>query len=209
MVRHVSHVAQIPQREEQPRRAYGQRVGTSTTMSHSIDPRAARHGPCSQSGGSHAGILLPVQWIARSNPGSTVAVFLSDHFVSEPAMLMAHITQIADWVEQHQDRLVLLGARATGPEVEYGWIELERPLDWTPDRRIWTVRRFWEKPSEERARMCLEAGCLWNTFIVVGKAATFLRAGREAIPEVDDRLEGRGSSSRPTPRRGRCTWPTP
>jgi mannose-1-phosphate guanylyltransferase len=138
--------------------------------------------------GTAAGVLLPVHWIARWNPGATVAVFPSDHFVSEPAMFMAHITQIADWVDQHPERLVLLGARATAPEVAYSWIELGRPLDATPDRGIWTVRRFWEKPSEERARLCLEAGCLWNTFILVGKVAAFLRAGREAVPEVDDRL---------------------
>jgi mannose-1-phosphate guanylyltransferase len=83
---------------------------------------------------------------------------------------------------------VLLGARATVPEVEYGWIELGRVLDSASDGRIWTVRRFWEKPSEETARMCLDAGCLWNTFILVGKVATFLRGGREAVPEVDERL---------------------
>jgi mannose-1-phosphate guanylyltransferase len=138
--------------------------------------------------GTAAGILLPVHWIARWNPGATVAVFPSDHFVSEPAKLMAHITQIADWVDRHPERLVLLGARATVPEVEYGWIELGRVLDSASDGRIWTVRRFWEKPSEETARMCLDAGCLWNTFILVGKVATFLRAGREAVPEVDERL---------------------
>ena len=40
--------------------------------------------------------------------------------------------------------------------------------------------------------MCLEAGCLWNTFVLVGKAATFLRAGREAVPEVDERLASAG-----------------
>ena len=138
--------------------------------------------------GTAAGILLPVHWIARQDPSATVAVFPSDHFVSEPAMFMAHIVQIAAWVDEHPDRLVLLGAHATGPEVEYGWIELGIPLDSTDDRRVWEVRRFWEKPSEEKARVCLEAGCLWNTFILVGKAATFLRAGREAVPEVDDRL---------------------
>ena len=43
-------------------------------------------------------------------------------------------------------------------------------------------------PSEETARICLEAGCLWNTFVLVGKAAAFLRMGGEAVPEVSDRL---------------------
>jgi mannose-1-phosphate guanylyltransferase len=138
--------------------------------------------------GTAAGILFPLHWVARQDPGATVAVFPSDHFVSEPAMFMAHVTQIAAWVEEHPDRLVLLGAHATGPEVEYGWIELGRPLESLDDRRIWEIRRFWEKPSAEKARICLDAGCLWNTFVLVAKAATFLRAGREAVPDIDGRL---------------------
>jgi len=138
--------------------------------------------------GTAAGVLFPVHWVARQDPTATVAVFPSDHFVSEPAMFMAHLAHIAAWVDEHLDRLVLLGAHATSPEVEYGWIELGGPLDSTDDRRVWEVRRFWEKPSAETARVCLEAGCLWNTFVLVGKAATFLRAGREAVPEVDSRL---------------------
>jgi len=138
--------------------------------------------------GTAAGILFPVHWVARRDPAATIAIFPSDHFVSEPATFMAHVGQVAAWVDEHPDRLVLLGAHATGPEVEYGWIEPGRPLTCTDDRRIWEIRRFWEKPSEEKARLCLEAGCLWNTFILVGKAATFLRAGREAVADVDERL---------------------
>ena len=138
--------------------------------------------------GTAAGTLLPIHWIARRDAGAIVAVFPSDHFVSEPATLMAHVAHVAEWVHQHPERLVLLGARATGPEMEYGWIEPGTPLDSSPDRRIWTVRRFWEKPSAKRARLCLEFECLWNTFILVGKVATFLQAGRDAVPEIDDRL---------------------
>jgi len=138
--------------------------------------------------GTAAGVLYPVHWIARRDPGATVAVFPSDHFVSEPATLMEGIVQVAAWVDAHPDRLVLVGARASHPEVEYGWIELGRPLGSTVDSGIWDVRRFWEKPSEEQARVCFEAGCLWNTFILVGKVDIFLRAGREAVPEVNERL---------------------
>lgn len=138
--------------------------------------------------GTAPGILFPVHWIFRRDPGATVAVFPSDHFISDDERFMAHIARIAAWVEEHPDRLVLLGAHATSPEVEYGWLELGRPLDPASDRPVWEVRRFWEKPSEERARTCLEAGCLWNTFILVGKAATFLRAGRAAVPAVEERL---------------------
>jgi mannose-1-phosphate guanylyltransferase len=101
---------------------------------------------------------------------------------------MALVGRIAAWVHEHPARLVLLGAHPTSPEVEYGWIELGRPLDSRDDRPVWEVRRFWEKPSEERARQCLEAGCLWNTLVLVGTATMFLRAAREAVPEVCERL---------------------
>ncbi len=138
--------------------------------------------------GTAAGILFPAHWVARQDAGATLAVFPSDHFVSEPAIFMEHIVRVAAWLNEHAGWLVLLGAPAAHPEVEYGWIEAGRSLDSTDDCRIWQVHRFWEKPSEEQAHACLQAGCLWNTFILVGKVSAFLRAGREAMPRVDERL---------------------
>ncbi len=138
--------------------------------------------------GTAAGILYPAQWVCRRDPGATLAIFPADHFVLGEEAFMAHVGRVAGWVDEHPDRLVLLGAQATAPEVEYGWIELGRSLDSMRERRVWEVRRFWEKPSEEKARVCLAAGCLWNTFVLVGKAATFLRAGQGALPEVTERL---------------------
>ena len=138
--------------------------------------------------GTAAGILLPAHWICRQDPNATVAVFPSDHFVLEEAAFMAHVARVAAWVNEHPDRLVLLGAQATDAEVEYGWIELGRALEATSEHGVWEVRRFWEKPSEEKARICLAAGCLWNTLVLIGKVKTLLRAGQEALPEVNDRL---------------------
>jgi mannose-1-phosphate guanylyltransferase len=138
--------------------------------------------------GTAAGILFPIHWIARQDPDAIVAVFPSDHFVSEPATFMAFVARMAAWVHEHPARLVLLGAHPTSPEVEYGWIELGRPLDSRDGRQMWEARRFWEKPAAERARLCLEAGCLWNTLVLVGTATTFLRTAREAVPEVCERL---------------------
>ena len=142
--------------------------------------------------GTAAGILFPAQWVAWRDPGATLAVFPSDHFVLEEAALMEHVGRVAAWVDEHPDRIVLLGAQATEPEVEYGWIEPGRPLDPEGPTRLWEIRRFWEKPTEDLARVCLDAGCLWNTFILVGKAKMFVQAGQEALPEVADRLARMG-----------------
>jgi mannose-1-phosphate guanylyltransferase len=138
--------------------------------------------------GTTAGILFPAHWVSWRDPDATVAVFPSDHFVLQEGTFMRHVADVAAWVNHHPDRLVLLGVQPTGPEVEYGWIELGRPLDSTRDCRISEIRRFWEKPSEEKARICLAAGCLWNTLVLIGKASTFVRAGQQSVPEVNDRL---------------------
>ncbi len=138
--------------------------------------------------GTAAGILFPAHLVSRLDPEAILAVFPSDHFVLEEEAFMTHVGYVAAWVNAHPDRLVLLGARATEAEVEYGWVEPGEVLHSTPDRPIWEVRGFWEKPSEDRARLCLATGCLWNTFVLVGKATAFLRAGRETLPETHDRL---------------------
>jgi mannose-1-phosphate guanylyltransferase len=138
--------------------------------------------------GTTAGILFPIHWVFRQDPYATVVVFPSDHFVLEETRFMEHVASVADWVEVHPDRLVLLGAQPAEAEVEYGWIEPGRMLAPPREHRICEIRRFWEKPSEGQARACLAGGCLWNTFVLIGKAAAFVRAGLEAVPEVHDRM---------------------
>lgn len=138
--------------------------------------------------GTAAGILFPAHWISWRDPDATVAVFPSDHFVLEEAAFMAHVASVARWVERHPDQIVLLGAAASGPEVEYGWIEGGEAVGRTEGGVIYRVLRFWEKPSVEGARACLAAGCLWNTFVVVAKARALLRAGQEQLPELSERL---------------------
>ena len=136
--------------------------------------------------GTAPGVLYPAHWVAWHDPHATVAVFPSDHFVLDEMAFTEHIGQVAAWVDDHPGRLVLLGAQPTEPEVEYGWIELGNRLE--PGMAIFEVRRFWEKPSETVARTCFESGCLWNTFILVAKATTLIRAGQEALPDLADRL---------------------
>jgi mannose-1-phosphate guanylyltransferase len=138
--------------------------------------------------GTAAGVLYPAHWIAWRNPEATVAIFPSDHFLLGETSFMAHIAEVTEWVDKHPERLVLLGARPTSPEVEYGWIEPDEHLGELSTGAVRTVRQFWEKPSVARARTCLGAGHLWNTSVLVGKVATLVQAGWQALPELSDRL---------------------
>jgi mannose-1-phosphate guanylyltransferase len=138
--------------------------------------------------GTAAGVLYPAHWIAWRNPEATVAIFPSDHFLLGDTSFMAHVAEVSAWVDTHPERLVLLGAQPTSPEVEYGWIEPDEPLGELSTGAVRAVRQFWEKPSVARARSCLGAGHLWNTSVLIGKVATLVQTGWQALPELSDRM---------------------
>jgi mannose-1-phosphate guanylyltransferase len=106
-----------------------------------------------------------------------VAVFPSDHFILEGDVFMRHIGKVATFVRTQPERIVLIGAHAGTAETEYGWIE-PGELGRIGADPILQVTRSWEKPSEARAKACLEARCLWNTFVIVAKLSTLTHAGR-------------------------------
>jgi mannose-1-phosphate guanylyltransferase len=140
--------------------------------------------------GTAAGVLLPAHWIHAHEPAATVAVFPSDHFVLEDRAFMDHVLAVAALADRRPEALVLLGARATSPETDYGWIEPGEPADWAPVDSLRRVRRFWEKPSAETARACFAGGCLWNTLVVVARAAALVEAGGALLPALHERLAG-------------------
>ena len=139
--------------------------------------------------GTAAAVLYAAHHIGWRDPGATIAIFPSDHFVPAAARFMAHVAEIAAWVDRHPERIVLLGAPPTTPEVQYGWIEPGAPLGEVTTGPVCAVRQFREKPTLERARVYLTAGHLWNTSVIVGKAAAVVDAGRRGAPVVSDRIE--------------------
>lgn len=138
--------------------------------------------------GTAAGVLFPAHWVHWQDPAATLAVFPSDHFVLEEAVFMGHVMEVAAFVDQHPEWLVVLGARPTEPDTEYGWIEPGERIVESATHPIRRVRRFWEKPSEGTARACFARRCLWSTFVLVAKAATLLDVGHRFLPELSDRL---------------------
>ena len=138
--------------------------------------------------GTAAGVLFPAHWIHWHDPKAIVAVFPSDHFIPDGPAFMAHARGVAAFVSRHPERVVLLGARPTEPETDYGWIEPGATLGRIGAEPIFRGRRFLEKPSLDTARTALSVGCLWNTFVFVATTATLLAEGRRALPELSDRL---------------------
>ncbi|MBM4441625.1 MAG: response regulator [Candidatus Rokubacteria bacterium] len=139
--------------------------------------------------GTAPGVLLPVRCILARERQATVAVFPSDHFIEPAAFFMAHVADAARFVARHPERIVLIGVAPTSAETEYGWIEPGVHLGRAGSAEFWGVDRFVEKPAAAAARACRTRGALWNTFVLVARAATLLDVGRQLLPAVYDGVE--------------------
>ena len=86
--------------------------------------------------------------------------------------------------ERFPRSLIILGAQAEYEETEYGWIEPGLAVSQTATAPLCRVTRFWEKPALPVARTLLRRGCLWNIFVTLGSAATFLEMLCFVVPDV-------------------------
>lgn len=128
-----------------------------------------------------AGILLPLAHITHRDPSSTIAVFPSDHFIEDEETFMAYVEDAVRESRNHPDVLVLLGVAADTPDEGYGWIEPAGQVDGSLLRE---VRSFREKPLPAEAHNLIRLNCLWNIFVLVGRAEVFWDIVSDTVPEL-------------------------
>ena len=92
--------------------------------------------------------------IERENPNAVLGIFPSDHVIAdEPRFLKALQRAIA--VAAAGDNIVVLGIEPVRAETGYGYIETG---DFTKDDSALHVRRFIEKPNQNKAEEFVAAG---------------------------------------------------
>jgi mannose-1-phosphate guanylyltransferase len=134
--------------------------------------------------GTAPAILYGLLRLSQIAPSSSVAFFPSDHYFSDDAGFMSHVESAFEAAQVCKDLVILLGLQPDVPEVEYGWIEPAFPdLMKQPDS-LSRVRRFWEKPDAHIAHALMDKGCLWNSFVMVGRVSAFLEMIRRAAPDL-------------------------
>ncbi len=137
---------------------------------------------------SNRGTLPAILWsmlrIARQDESALVALFPSDHYYSAEEKFMEGVASAFQLAEAHPQFVILLGATAKRPEIEYGWIEPDSNVASHSGGQLARVKRFWEKPSYQIAQGLLDQGCLWNTFVMVGFAQSFVDMIQHAAPAL-------------------------
>lgn len=132
--------------------------------------------------GTAPAILYSLLRLAKTAPDATVAFFPSDHYFSDDETFMTYVDRGFAAIETNQRSIVLLGIEPDKPETSYGWIEPADSLFGDMPRSISRVSRFWEKPTLGVARHLFSSGCLWNSFVMVGRVSSFLEMFRQHLP---------------------------
>jgi mannose-1-phosphate guanylyltransferase len=134
--------------------------------------------------GTAVGIIIALVQVMRADPEAIVGFFPCDHHYSDDESFRSLVRSAAAGAEQFPGSLVIVGAEAEYAETGYGWIEPGRTVSEIRTQPLCRVHRFWEKPALPQARCLLQSGCLWNTFVTVGSAATFLELVCSEAPDV-------------------------
>jgi mannose-1-phosphate guanylyltransferase len=130
--------------------------------------------------GTLPAILWSLMRLVRLDQKAVVAFFPSDHHFADEKTFVAEVLFAFERAEATSD-VILLGAASTAAEIGYGWIE---PDPAETSGRLLRIKRFWEKPSHAVAQTLLDQGCLWNTFVMVGRANSFLELIRSTVPRL-------------------------
>ena len=134
--------------------------------------------------GTAPAILLSLLRLNRLDPEASVVFLPSDHHYGDERGFLDAVHRAFEAGDELTQPVILLGAEPTHPEVGYGWIE-PGPLVETAGRSgLFRVMRFWEKPSLRAAKVLLNLGCLWNTFVMVGRVRAFLRMIQRITPQL-------------------------
>ncbi len=133
--------------------------------------------------GTACAILYALMRLTELNPEATLAIFPSDHYISDDRAFIDHLDLAFRAAAELPYMTLLLGIRPNSAETSYGWIEPAAPLSYS-SVPIFQVRRFWEKPSAELAQQLWKLGCLWNSFVVVGRAHALHSLLMSALPRT-------------------------
>jgi mannose-1-phosphate guanylyltransferase len=147
--------------------------------------------PCNR--GTLPAILSSLIHIIRQDKNAVVGFFPSDHHYTEEGRFVSGVGLAFNAAESNPETVILLGVAANHAETEYGWIEAAPAMSTESRDGLLKVKRFWEKPSTRTAKELLERGCVWNTFVMIGRAQAFLdliRAGAAHIYQAFERLLG-------------------
>lgn len=134
--------------------------------------------------GTAPAIIYSILRVSKDLADPTIAFFPSDHYFSNDDKFMDAVEAAYRAAEREPETVVLLGIEADNAETSYGWIQPEASIFSNLPGSVSRVNRFWEKPDVRTAIRLKAEGCLWNSFVMIGKASAFLNMIERTLPSI-------------------------
>lgn len=113
--------------------------------------------------GTAAAIGYVAYLIARKNPREIIVTLPSDHFIREEDVFLRGLHSIERVIQARPKAVCLMGIHPTYPETGLGYIEAGASVRGVRGVKLYTVRRFVEKPPLAQARRFVDSGrYYWN-----------------------------------------------
>ena len=123
--------------------------------------------------------------LERTDPASIIGMFPADHVIADEKKFRKMLQRAIE-IAGRGENIVVMGVRPNRAETGYGYIETGDKLD----QELFRVKRFTEKPNQQRAEEFVAAGnYYWNSGMFVWSARTLTRALREHLSETAPYLE--------------------
>ncbi|HYA17315.1 MAG TPA: sugar phosphate nucleotidyltransferase, partial [Bryobacteraceae bacterium] len=131
--------------------------------------------------GTAAPVVQGLLSIARLDPDGIVAILPSDHHYQNESRFTSTLETAFQIAARETASVVLVGAPVQRADLSYGWLELAGRVR---GNESFHVKAFRTKPSLQEAMRLMHGICLWNTSVMVGRAAAFLEMIRGVLPEL-------------------------
>jgi len=128
--------------------------------------------------GTATGVLMALMPVLAAAPDDVVVLTPSDHAVADGDAFRRGVRAAARLAEAKR-AVTLFAVKPSEASTDLGWI--------IPDHRnapLARVAAFVEKPDQELARRLHKQGAVWNTMVVVGRAADVRSLYEVYLPEL-------------------------
>lgn len=128
--------------------------------------------------GTATGVLMALMPVLAEAPDDVVVMTPSDHAVGDVSAYRRGLREAIRFAEQ-EGTVTLFGVDSLEASPDLGWI--------VPDRRDTPLARvagFVEKPDRELAERLHKRGAVWNTMVVVARAAAIRALYERYLPEL-------------------------
>lgn len=118
------------------------------------------------------------------DPKAVVAFLPSDHVIKKEKQFIKDIKTAGKIAQKHQ-KIVLLGINPTYPAIEYGYINMDKPVKENgKDGKAYIVKSFVEKPDLATAKRYLKSWrYLWNAGMFIAPVKVMMEAFKTHLPQ--------------------------